>query len=156
SIRCLRGRALVAESFGADTAKLKVILFVYAAVLAGAAGWLYAHLVRFVNPTPFSLNGSIEYLFMAVLGGISSIWGAVLGAGLLTIIRDRLQDLLPNLIGSGGAVETITFGLLVLLLLQWTKSGIAGWLSRWVPAQAPMAAPPEARNLSHRPSGTPD
>jgi branched-chain amino acid transport system permease protein len=150
SIRCLRGRALVAESFGADTARLRITIFVYAAVLAGSAGWLYAHLVRFVNPTPFNLNGSLEYLFMAVLGGISSIWGAVIGAGLLTVIRDRLQDLLPNLVGSGGAVETITFGLLVLLLLQWTKTGIAGWLSGWMPPMAPMVVSPNARALPRR------
>ncbi len=150
SIRCLRGRTLVAESFGANTARLKIIVFVYAALLAGAAGWLYAHLVRFVNPTPFSLNGSIEYLFMAVLGGINSIWGAIVGAALLTVIRDRLQDLLPNLVGSGGAVETITFGLMVLLLLQWTKSGITGWFSGWMPARAPMIVPNDAPALPHR------
>ena len=142
AIRCLRGRSLVAESFGADTAQLKIFTFVYAAILAALAGWLYAHLVRFVNPTPFGLNASIEYLFMAVLGGVNSIWGAVVGAGLLTLIRDRLQDILPNLVGSGGAVETITFGLMVVLLLQWSKSGIASWFSTWLPREAAMSASP--------------
>ena len=49
-------------------------------LLASLSGWLYAHLLRFVNPTPFSINAGIEYLFMAVVGGAASVWGAVIGA----------------------------------------------------------------------------
>jgi ABC-type branched-subunit amino acid transport system permease subunit len=55
---------------------------VIAALLACAvSGWLYAHMQRFVNPTPFNLNIGIEYLFMAVVGGAGHVWGAVVGAG---------------------------------------------------------------------------
>ncbi len=57
-------------------------MFVLAALLAALSGWLYAHLQRFVNPTPFNLNIGIEYLFMAVVGGAGHLWGAVLGAAL--------------------------------------------------------------------------
>ncbi len=49
------------------------------ASLAAIAGWLYAHFQRFINPTPFSLNQGIEYLFMAVVGGASTLWGALVG-----------------------------------------------------------------------------
>ena len=56
------------------------------------SGWLYAHLQRFVNPTPFSLNMGIEYLFMAVVGGAGHVWGAVLGAALITLLKTQLQD----------------------------------------------------------------
>ena len=67
----------MAESFGVDGARLKIVVFVYAALLASVSGWLYAHLQRFVNPTPFGLPQGIEYLFMAVVGGAGSVWGAV-------------------------------------------------------------------------------
>ena len=92
AIRALKGGGLMAESFGVDTARMKIIIFVHAALLAGLSGWLYAHLLRFVNPTPFSINAGIEYLFMAVVGGAASVWGAVVGAGILTVLKQWLQD----------------------------------------------------------------
>ena len=77
AIRALRGGLEMAEAFGVDAARLKIVVFVYAALLACVSGWLYAHLQRFVNPTPFGINQGIEYLFMAVVGGAGSVWGAV-------------------------------------------------------------------------------
>ena len=77
-------------------ARLKIVVFVYAALLACISGWLYAHLQRFVNPTPFGINQGIEYLFMAVVGGAGSVWGAVVGATLITLLKQVLQDMLPH------------------------------------------------------------
>ena len=77
----------MAEAFGVDAARLKIVVFVYAALLACISGWLYAHLQRFVNPTPFGINQGIEYLFMAVVGGAGSVWGAVVGATLITLLE---------------------------------------------------------------------
>ena len=86
----------MAEAFGVDGARLKIVVFVYAALLACVSGWLYAHLQRFVNPTPFGINQGIEYLFMAVVGGAGSVWGAVVGATLITLLKEVLQDVLPR------------------------------------------------------------
>jgi branched-chain amino acid transport system permease protein len=52
-----------------------------AALLAGLAGWLYAHMNRFVSPSPFDVRASIEYLLMAVGGGLGQLSGALAGAG---------------------------------------------------------------------------
>ena len=82
----------MAEAFGVDAARLKIVVFVYAALLACISGWLYAHLQRFVNPTPFFITQGIEYLFMAVVGGAGSVWGAVLGATVITLLKQVLQD----------------------------------------------------------------
>ena len=84
AIRALRGGGTMAEAMGVNTAWMRVVIFVYAAVLAAISGFLYAHLQRAVNPTPFGLNHGIEFLFMAVVGGVSHVWGAVLGATILT------------------------------------------------------------------------
>ncbi len=124
AIRALKGGGLMAESFGVDTARMKIIIFVHAALLASMSGWLYAHLLRFVNPTPFSINAGIEYLFMAVVGGAASVWGAVVGAGILTVLKQWLQDLLPRLLGQSGNFEMIVFGVLLVLLLQRAREGI--------------------------------
>ena len=70
----------MAESCGVDTAALKQVVFVQAALLAGLAGWLHAHFLRFVSPHAFGVNAGIDYLFMAVIGGASHVWGALVGA----------------------------------------------------------------------------
>jgi ABC-type branched-subunit amino acid transport system permease subunit len=53
AIRALRRGHVAAEAFGVETARAKLLVFIYAAVLAGLSGWLYAHFQRAVNPTPF-------------------------------------------------------------------------------------------------------
>ena len=149
AIRALKGGGLMAESFGVDTARMKIIIFVYAALLASLSGWLYAHLLRFVNPTPFSINAGIEYLFMAVVGGAASVWGAVVGAGILTILKQWLQDLLPKLLGQSGNFEMIVFGVLLVLLLQRAREGIMPLAVRYFPAPR-KSLPATARALPQR------
>jgi ABC-type branched-subunit amino acid transport system ATPase component/ABC-type branched-subunit amino acid transport system permease subunit len=152
AIRALKGGGLMAESFGVDTAHMKIIIFVYAALLASVSGWLYAHLLRFVNPTPFSINAGIEYLFMAVVGGGATVWGAVVGAGLLTILKQWLQDLLPRLLGQSGNFEMVVFGILLVLLLQRARDGIMPLVVRLVPAKAKAPPPLDlAGGLPRRP-----
>jgi branched-chain amino acid transport system permease protein len=124
AIRALKGGRLMAESMGVDTAAYRVKIFVLAALLAALSGWFYAHLQRFVNPTPFNLNIGIEYLFMAVVGGAGHLWGAVLGAALVTLLKSRLQDVLPQLLGSSGNFEVIAFGLLMLVVLHRFADGL--------------------------------
>jgi branched-chain amino acid transport system permease protein len=133
----------MAESFGVDTARMKIIIFVHAALLASLSGWLYAHLLRFVNPTPFSINAGIEYLFMAVVGGAASVWGAVVGAGILTVLKQWLQDLLPRLLGQSGNFEMIVFGVLLVLLLQRAREGIMPLVVNRFPAPTRALLPTE-------------
>jgi branched-chain amino acid transport system permease protein len=142
AIRALKTRSLMAESVGVDTSRLKIIVFVYAALLAGASGWLYANFLRYVNPTPFNINASIDYLFMAVIGGSSHVLGAVMGAGILTLLKEWLKDILPKLIEHSGNYEIVVFGLLIVLLMQRTQEGLLPFVTRLLPAgEAP--SPPE-------------
>jgi ABC-type branched-subunit amino acid transport system ATPase component/ABC-type branched-subunit amino acid transport system permease subunit len=153
AIRALKGGRLMAESFGVNTARMKIVIFIYAALLASLSGWLYAHLLRFVNPTPFSINAGIEYLFMAVVGGAASIWGAVVGAGILTILKQWLQDLLPKLLGQSGNFEMIVFGVLLVLLLQRARDGIMPLAVRHFPgADKPLPSATEALTRRARPA----
>lgn len=150
AIRALKGGGVMAEAMGVNTAWMKVVVFVYAAVLAAISGWLYAHLQRAVNPTPFNLNHGIEYLFMAVVGGVSHVWGAVLGAAILTVLKDYLQNILPMLLGANGNFETIVFGVLLVLLLQYARDGVWPFLGKIFPARRVAKAPERADPLGHR------
>jgi branched-chain amino acid transport system permease protein len=122
----------MAESFGVDTARLKSVVFLYAALFAALSGWLYAHFLRFVSPNAFNVNAGIEYLFMAVVGGASHVWGAVIGASELTLLKEWLKDLLPTRFGASGNYEAVVFGALMLLLLQRASTGLGPLLSRWL------------------------
>ena len=135
AVRCLRGRRVMLEAFGVDTARLRLAIFIHAAILAALSGWLYAHLIQFVNATPFGLNASIEYLFMTVIGGSAHLFGAVIGAGVMTLLRDGLQRLAPELVGSGGATEIVMLGLVMVVLLQTAPRGVTPWLLRLLPAR---------------------
>ncbi len=149
AIRALNGNVGMAEAMGVPTAWMKVVCFVAAALLACVSGWLYAHLQGAVNPTPFGLNAGIEALFMAVVGGAGYVWGALLGAALLTILKDQLQSILPALLGSSGNFEIIVFGVMMVLLLQRARDGL--WpLLRNLMLRPRVATPLEAPALPVR------
>ena len=95
AMRGLRGGATLLASVGADAVRVRLSLFVVAALLAGVAGWLYAHKNRFVSPSPFDVRASIEYLLMAVVGGVGQLAGAVVGAAVVLLLKNALQDVLP-------------------------------------------------------------
>ncbi|MDT8999838.1 branched-chain amino acid ABC transporter ATP-binding protein/permease [Paucibacter sp. APW11] len=139
AIRALGGGAVMAEAMGVSTFRYKLIIFVVAALLASVSGWLFAHFQRTVNPSPFALKMGIEYLFMAVVGGVGSVWGAFVGAGVFKIIEDQLKELLPQLLGSNGNFEIIVLGVVMVLMLKYAPKGLwpalQGGLARWFPAQ---------------------
>ena len=135
AIHALKGGGLMAEAMGVNTAAMKIRIFVIAALLACVSGWLYAHLQRTINPSPFGLNSGIEYLFMAVIGGAGHLWGAILGATVLTVLKDQLQTFLPLLLHGDGNYEIIVFGILMVLLLQRAPDGLWAFIARRMPVK---------------------
>ncbi len=151
AIRALRGGSLMAEAMGVNTPRAKIVIFTVAALYASVSGWLYAHQQRFVNPTPFSLTQGIEYLFMAVVGGVAHVWGAIVGAGLITILKQWLQDWLPTLLGQSGNFEVIVFGLLMIFVLHRARDGVWPILMRLFPQPVSRVRVPAAEPLARRP-----
>jgi len=135
AIRALRRGHVAAEAFGVHAPRAKLLVFIYAAVLAGLSGWLYAHFSRAVNPTPFGAQAGIEYLFIAVVGGAGYVWGGVLGAAIVVILKEVLQSYLPLLLHGSGQLETIVFGIMLVALLQLAPTGVWPWLVAWLPAK---------------------
>jgi branched-chain amino acid transport system permease protein len=154
AIRALRRSTRAAEAFGVNTAAAKLMVFVYAAMLAGLAGWLYAHFQRSVSPGPFGIAAGTEYLLMAVLGGAGRVYGAILGAAGITVLRDQLQNFLPWLVGNTGNFEAIAFGAVLVLILQFASGGLWPILFGPPPAPAPPV-PRDNQQLPDRPHPAP-
>src|ERR1700751_4667016 len=150
AIRALRRGHIAAEAFGVQTPRAKLLVFIYAAVLAGLSGWLYAHFVRAVNPTPFGAQAGIEYLFTAVVGGAGYVWGGVLGAALVVVLKEILQGYLPYLFHGEGQLETIVFGVLLVALLQLAPTGVWPWLMALLPFHPGRTRPDTSRGLPAR------
>lgn len=151
AIRALKGGRVMAEAMGVNTFNARMAIFLFAALHAATSGWLYAHMQRFVNPTPFGLHNGIEYLFMAVVGGAGSVWGALLGSSVITILKQWLQDWLPQLLGQSGNFEVIIFGIMMIWVLQYAPDGLWPFLRRWVPVRAPQKTiDPQAEPLPRR------
>ena len=142
AIRALRGGTGMSESLGINVFWVRLCVFVLAAALAGVAGWLYAHMTRFVSPAPFSLQAGIEYLLMAVLGGAGTIAGAVVGAATVALSKNWLQDLLPLLTTNSANLEIVVFGCLFILLLHKSRSGIVPLIRQYLPVSVDPPPPP--------------
>src|SRR6201991_4707920 len=151
AIRALRRGHVAAEAFGVQTPRAKLLVFVHAAVLAGLSGWLYAHFERAVNPTPFGVQAGIEYLFIAVVGGAGYVWGGVLGAAIVVILKEILQSYLPYLFHGEGQLETIVFGILLVALLQLAPTRVWPWLMAIFPWKPNRNRPDTSLTLPARP-----
>ncbi|WP_457420709.1 branched-chain amino acid ABC transporter ATP-binding protein/permease [Roseateles sp. P5_E7] len=144
------GGATMPEAMGASTFRYKLVMFVIAALLASVSGWLYAHMQRSVNPSPFGIKFGIEYLFMAVLGGIGTVGGAFTGAALVKLAEDQLKVWLPLVFGGSGNYEIIVFGVVLVLVLRFASDGLWPLIARWLPAKRPRAVDEGAPPLSSR------
>jgi branched-chain amino acid transport system ATP-binding protein/branched-chain amino acid transport system permease protein len=154
AIRALRRGHVAAEAFGIRAPRAKLLVFIYAAVLAGLSGWLYAHFQRAANPTPFGAQAGIEYLFIAVVGGAGYVWGGVVGAAIVVVLKEILQGHLPYLFHGEGQLEIIVFGILLVALLQLAPSGVWPWLMARLPLKPVRKRPDISLALPGRPGET--
>lgn len=116
ALRAVHTSEVAAAAAGVDTAKYKVQVFVLSAVYSGLAGALYAHYIRFVNPDPFGFMFSIQLVVMVVVGGMASIWGAIAGAGTITLLSQVLQRFEDY--------EVIVFGAILVLVMIYLPTGL--------------------------------
>jgi branched-chain amino acid transport system permease protein len=149
AIRSLRGGIAMVESLAIDSFRMRLAVFVLAGLLAGLSGWLYAHMQRFVNPTPFDIRPGIEFLFMALLGGAGQIAGAVVGAAIVVLLKNLLQDILPPITRYSAQLEIVLFGILLIVILQKARGGVVPLIRRFLPRPVPVA-PVEAPPLAAR------
>jgi branched-chain amino acid transport system permease protein len=116
ALRAVHGSEIAANAMGVDASRYKVQVFVLSAVYASIAGSLYAHFVTFISPSSFSLMFSILLLMMVVVGGAETIWGALLGAMVLTLLPEYLRGLED--------FEVLAYGGILMVVLLFMPQGI--------------------------------
>lgn len=128
ALRALRGHEAAAAACGIHISWAKTRIFAGSAFLGSIAGSLYAHQLLYVNPPPFNVMTSVDILAIAVLGGLSSPWGAIIGAVSFQAIHQGIEEVLPTLFGAGsvGAGEELFFGAVLVIILMVRPDGIAG------------------------------
>ena len=151
ALRALRGGNALVESLGVNALRVRLATFVIAALCAALSGWLYAHMGRFVSPTPFDVTMSILFLMMAMIGGSGYLLGAVVGAAIIILLKNGIQDILPRIApGASGQLEVVVFASLFILFLQRARNGIVPFIAQWIP-QPHRERPSQAEPLPRQP-----
>lgn len=119
ALRAIHTSEPAASAMGVDISRFKIIVFVYSAILASLAGSLYAHYLNFINPSTFDLFFSIKLLIMIALGGMHNIWGAIIGAGLITFMSYEWLHYFKEL-------EVIVYGAILLIITIFFPNGLVG------------------------------
>jgi branched-chain amino acid transport system permease protein len=122
ALRALHGSEAAASGAGIDVARYKLLAFVVAAVYAALAGGMLAMMNRFVTPDIASFTRSVELVAMVIMGGLSSVLGAVAGAAFLTV--------LPQVLTAFQEYEAAVLGLLIMAFMIFLPEGIVPSLVR--------------------------
>lgn len=112
----LRDNPIRAESLGIDVRSYTLLSFAIGAAYAGVAGGLFASLVQYIDPTPFTIATSFMMYLMVVIGGSGYFWGPLLGSA--------VGVLLPEWLRFAQAWYLFAFGLAVILLMLWLPDGL--------------------------------
>lgn len=121
ALRAIHGSEMASVAMGLDIVVLKIKVFVLSAVYAALAGGLYAHYVTFISPSSFSLFYSILVLMMVVVGGITTVWGGIVGSVVITI--------LPEVLRSFQEFDVLAYGLILTLSLLFFRRGFVPLLA---------------------------
>ncbi len=116
ALRAISGSEVAANSLGVNTADYKVKVFVLSAMFASVSGSLYAHYITFISPSSYDFYYSIQVVTMVIVGGMGSLWGSLLGAGVLTCISEALHI--------AKQYHIIAYGVFLCLVLVFLPEGI--------------------------------
>jgi len=128
----IRDSAISAQSMGIHLARYKTLSFAISAALAGVAGALYAHKLKFISPDQFEILHSIDLVLMIVVGGIGSVHGAFLGAIFLITMPQAIalaKDYLPAAIGQAPGLQGTVYGIVLIAIVLFEPLGLYG---RWL------------------------
>lgn len=116
ALRAIHDNEAASRILGVDTKDLKLKIFVLSAVMASVSGFLYAHMVTFISPGTFDFLASVKIVTMVVIGGMASIWGALFGAALITM--------LPEWLHSFADYEMMIYGFILMVVMIFLPQGL--------------------------------
>lgn len=118
AISAIKSDQLVADVMGVNVKNVKVTVFVVASAIAGLAGGFYSHYISFIDPTSFNYNKSIQIMSMAILGGMGSIPGSIIGAIVLTVLPELLRDFV--------LLRQVIYGVVIIIMVLFRPAGLLG------------------------------
>jgi branched-chain amino acid transport system permease protein len=149
ALRSVRDNALIAESFGVHVARTKVAAFAVSAAFAGFAGGLFGMVNAFVSPDSFALFKSFEFVSGAIIGGITSIAGAFIGAIIVVFLPEFSAEISLAMAG-------IVYGAVLVVMMLVAREGIVGllrsglmWISKRTGAESSV---PDEKSLTEKTS----
>lgn len=123
-LRSIHDSEIGTETLGVNVPKYKVMIFAISAVFASLAGSLYAHYINFIAPPTFYISFSILLLVMVMVGGVYSIWGAILGTAAITFLNEAIRFVGHTYFNISGEVEIVVYGLIIILVMIFMPKGL--------------------------------
>ena len=118
AMQTVKDDEIAADAIGIQPKKYKLMAFVLSSAMAGFIGCFYGSYLSYISPTAFVYNTSMTILTMVVLGGLGSIMGSILGAGVLVIIPEALRFL--------NDYRMLIFGALMVFMMIYKPEGFWG------------------------------
>ncbi|GBC61678.1 branched-chain amino acid ABC transporter permea se [Desulfonema ishimotonii] len=135
-LRSVHGSEDAAESVGVDTAAYKIRVFTIGAAYASVSGSLYASYVSYIDPGPFDVMHSVLMVTMVAVGGMHNVWGAVIGAALLSVLPEALSSASEYFEFIGVAYDTdydmLIYGGILLSIMLFLPGGLLDGLARLI------------------------
>ena len=116
ALNAVRDDEIAANAMTVNTRRTKITAFLFAAFWAGVAGGLFAHVLRYVNPSTFGLQKLAEVLAMVYFGGLNSVYGSIVGAVSLSMLGEALRPL--------EIFKWIIIPLLLILIMIFRPTGL--------------------------------
>jgi branched-chain amino acid transport system permease protein len=116
ALNAVRDNEMAAGAMTVDTRRTKIVAFLFAAFWAGIAGGLFAHVLRYVNPSTFGIQNLAEGLAMVYFGGLNSVYGSIVGAVSISLLGEALRPL--------EIFKWIIIPLLLILVMIFRPTGL--------------------------------
>ena len=115
-----------AESLGVYPVRVKLLVTMISAALTAISGFFYAHYILFLDPpSVFSIDVSIHFALLSIIGGMGTALGPIAGSFLMTPLDGFLSQLL------GGGIRLMIYGFVLLLVVLVVPQGIVGTVQKW-------------------------
>jgi branched-chain amino acid transport system permease protein len=124
ALRSIHGSEIASSAIGVDTGKFKMKVFIVSAMFAGLSGFLFTHMNYSINPGSFGLDTSILFVTMVVLGGMTSVWGAVLGTILVSLLKLFISTLGSHFPFITSEFEHVIFGAILMGVIIYMPKGL--------------------------------
>ncbi|NBW80320.1 branched-chain amino acid ABC transporter permease [bacterium] len=137
AIQATRDDEIAARSLGINTYNSKLSAFVIGSAIAGVAGALYVHALQFISPDEADFSRSVIIVLAVVIGGMTSLFGSVLGALILVAVPEVLR-FAPDAIREQ---RMIYFALIVIFVMLFSPKGLQSLIVRWIPSRRKLSVP---------------